>query len=314
MSDPLCLVTPTWSGDRVHFELMRASIEQSALASLRHYVVVQTEDMEQFQEYAGPRMELLSTADLLPAEVEKMRQRARRYRNWSGRNATRILGSAARHTGRPRWVHYTGWHVQQITKLALAAASGIDNVVVMDSDVVVTPHARAEDFLQPGRIVCFEHWGPAAEVSRKVVNWNRQAYDLWEEPLPAEARIDTYFDTPFLLHAPAVRAMLAQLEKRYARPWWRILLSQPPRRWSEFATYRTFLRLFMPQETIEWRTDRQIRVLSDASDPHEVRRKFEQLLEDPDNHYIAIYSQSSGRQLWGADEYAPLIMPLLRIR
>ncbi len=305
-------MTPTWSGDKAHFDLMRASVEQSALASLRHQVVVQTEDVEQLQAYAAPPVELLSTADVLPAEVENRRQRARRYRNWSGRNVTRILGSIARHTGRPQWVHYTGWHVQLITKLALAAVSDIDNVVAMDSDVVVTPHARVDDFIHPDRIVCFEHWAPAAEANRKVVNWNRQANALWGAHATAGSTIDTYFDTPFLLHAPTVRAMLAQLEERYERPWWRVLLAQPPRRWSEFATYRTFLRLFLDQEKIEWRTDYLSRYIFSASDAHAVCRKFEQFLQDPESHYVTIHSQSSGRQLWGANGYAPLIMRLLR--
>lgn len=305
-------MTPSWSEDRVHFELMRASVERSALKSLRHYVVVQTEDMYLFRKYAAPGVELMSTAELLPDEVEKMRQRARRLRIQSGRGMTRILGSVVRYTGRPRWVYYTGWHVQQITKLALAAASEIDNVVIMDSDVIVTHHARADDFIHPDKIICFEHWGAIAEAHRKVVNWNRQAYALWGKPLSAETMIDTYFDTPFLLHAPSVRAMLAQLEERYERPWWQTLLGQPPRRWSEFATYRTFLRLFLPQECIDWRTDRQVRILCDARDPQAVRRKFVQFLQDPDSHYITVYSQSGGKQLWGAEEYMPLILPLLK--
>ncbi len=311
MSQQVCLLTPTWAGDRQHFELLRASVERSALKSLRHHIVVQTEDMDVFRQYAGSGVDLVSTADILPAEVEKRRRKARQYGARFGRDMTRIMGSLARRIKWPGWVHYTGWHVQQISKLALAAASDIDNVVVLDSDVVVTHHARADDFLDARRIVCFEHKGPAHLADRKVRNWNRQAQKLFGGHLPAGSEIDIYFDTPFVFHAPLVRSMMSWLEMHHKQTWWKVLLRQPPRRWSEFATYRTYLRLFADQQHIDWRSDRVMRYLFDANDPQTVRSRFLQLLQDTDSHYVTIHSQSSGRQLWGADEYVPLLLPLL---
>jgi hypothetical protein len=311
MRGDMCLLTPTWSGDKVHFELMRASVERSALRTIPHYVVVQTEDIDLFRAHAGPAVTLIPTVDVLPGDIEERRRQARRLHARLGRSGARILGSAARYVGWPRWVNYTGWHVQQITKLALAASREIDNVVCMDSDVVVTRHARADDFLHPTRIVCLEHWTPSARVTGKVANWNRQAHALFGRPYSADAAVDTYFDTPFVFHAPTVRTMLAWLERRYGRAWWDVLLAQPPRRWSEFGTYRMFLRSFPPDQGVDWRPDRQIRYLFDASDPQAVRDRFAQLLHDPESHYVTIHSQSSGRQLWGAAEYTPMILPLL---
>lgn len=311
MNENLCLITPTWSGDKVHFELMRASLERSALAATPHHVVVQTEDLEAFRSCASPAVRLVATRDVLPGDVEVLRQQGRRWQTRLGRGGTRLIGSLARYASWPRWVTHTGWHVQQITKLAVVAASEIDTVVAMDSDVVVTRHARADDFLHPERIVCLEHWTPAAEIAGKVAKWNRQAHTLFGQPFAADAAVDTYFDTPFVFHAPTLRKMLAWLERRYGRPWWEVLLAQPPRRWSEFGSYRMFLRAFPPPQGIEWRADRYVRYLFDASDPAMVRSRFEQLLRDPDSHYVTIHSQSSGRKLWGAAEYAPLILSLL---
>ncbi|MFO8152281.1 DUF6492 family protein [Thioalkalivibrio sp.] len=311
MSEDLCLLTPTWSGDRAHFELMRASLERSTLAATPHHVVVQTEDLELFRAFTGPAVRLVATRDVLPGDVESLRQRGRRWQRRLGRGATRLMGSVARYTGRPRWVAHTGWHVQQITKLAVAAASEIDTVVALDSDVVVTRHARPDDFLHPERIVCLEHWTPAAEVIGKVAKWNRQAHALFGQPFAADAAVDTYFDTPFVFHAPTLRKMLSWLERRYGRPWWEVLLAQPPRRWSEFGSYRMFLRAFPPSQGVDWQTNRYGRYIFDASDPAMVRVRFEELLRDPDSHYVTIHSQSSGRQLWGAAGYAPLILSLL---
>ncbi|HUF21459.1 MAG TPA: DUF6492 family protein [Burkholderiales bacterium] len=314
MNGSLCLLTPTWSGDKAQFDLLRTSIEQSALASARHDIVVQTEDLDLFRSYAGPGVRLLATEDVLPGDVEAMRQSARRLQARFGRAGTRILSSVSRYAGRPRWVRYTGWQVQQITKLAMAARSDIDTVVLLDSDVIVTRHARDEDFLHPGRIVCFGRWTPAEGVAGKVAKWNRQAHVLLGSPFSASAPVDTYFDTPFVFHAPTVREMLAWLERRYGRAWWEVLLAQPPRRWSEFATYRAFLRSRNPEYPVEWRSDRGIRYLFDARDPHALRSRVASLLEDSESHYIIIHSQSSGRQLWRAEDYAALLRPMLEAR
>ena len=70
-------------------------------------------------------------------------------------------------------MRYTGWHTQQISKLAAAAESVVDTVLVMDSDLVVLQEASPSDFLDAdGRVVCFQRSAPAAEVGGKVVKWN----------------------------------------------------------------------------------------------------------------------------------------------
>lgn len=311
LSSVLRFVTPTWSGDLVHFNLMRASVERSTLRAVPHQVVVQTEDVELFRQHAGPAVEVLTTEQVLPDNVEAFRQQARRQSARLGRGGTRVLGSIARYIGWPGWVNYTGWHVQQITKLALAAASTVDTVVILDSDVVITRHAKIVDFFHPTKLVCFEERKSSTAVPNKVLNWNRQAHRLFEQPFSADAAVDSYFDTPFIFHAPTVRKMLAWLEQRYQKAWWEVLLSQPPRRWSEFGTYRTFLRAFPPEQGVEWRLPDKVRYLFDASDPQALRDKFARLLDDPGCHFVTIHSQSSGRQLWSATDYAPLILPLL---
>jgi len=311
MNESLCLLTPTWLGDKVHFDLLRTSIERSALAYAPHDVVVHTEDLGLFSSYAGSRVRLIATEDVLPGEVEAMRRRARHLQARFGRAGTRILSSISRYAGLPRWVRYTGWQVQQIAKLAMAARSDTDTVVLLDSDVIVTRHAQANDFLHPGRIVCFGRWMPAKEVGGKVAKWNRQAHVLLGSPFSPSAPVDAYFDTPFVFHPPTVRRMLAWLERRHGRAWWEVLLAQPPRRWSEFGTYRVFLRSHDPGYPVEWRSDHGIRYLFDARDPYALRSRVGSLLEDSESHYIIIHSQSSGRGLWRAEDYAALLMPML---
>lgn len=311
MTAPLCLLTPTWAPDAPHFSLLRASLERSAFARTPHFVAVQGEDLEAFRPHAHGTVTLMATGDVLPGDVESERRRAQRRQARAGRHLTRLLGSLYRQTGRPRWVARTGWHVQQITKLAFVAASDIDHVVAIDSDVVVTDQAAADDFVSDGRIVCFTEKAAAADVSRKVRHWNERAERLFDRSLRADTLFETYFDTPFVFHAPTVREMLAWLERRYHRPWWEVLLRQPPRRWSEFGTYRSYLRFALPQDRVDWRRPDRMRYLFDASDPQTLRDRVAELLEAPGSHYVTIHSQSSGRRPWDAADYIPLIRPLI---
>lgn len=296
-------MTSTWGADVEHFKLMRLSIDNSALADLPHHVIVQTEDIGQFEQYRGhPSVKLMTSADILPPEVERKRFHARTMRDRLGRDATRILTSLARYLSWPQWVRYTGWHTQQLIKLFVAADNESEHVVVLDSDVVVTKHASEQDFVTAAKVLCLAEVGGSAAVNGKVRNWNNQARSLWGLSSGSHD-MEMYFDTPFILHGPATRSMQRNIEQTYQQPWWQVLLSQPPRRWSEFATYTKYLRHMDHGLDVEWRKADMCRYIFDASDPENLERLFVKYYQDPDSHYITIHSQSSGRQLWSADAY-----------
>lgn len=306
----VALLTPTWVGDQSNFEILKASIAKSPLADYAHYVVVQSEDMELFRSFADTTTELVASADILPREVERMRVRARHLQRLFGRAGTRVTSGITRRIGWPRWVTYTGWHAQQLTKLAFAARDDVNIVVAIDSDVVVTPYADITDFVDSQRVVCFTRPGQLPSSSpNKVRNWNRYAHLLFGETLPDSEPFETYFDTPFVFHTPTIRRMLAWLEAEYACPWWRVLLSQPPRRWSEFGSYRVFLRRSPPDCGVDWRDDRYMRLVASGKDPQGLTRQVADLLADPESHYITIHSQDSGHR--AAETYAPYILALL---
>lgn len=310
MTTPFSLLTVTWSGDRTHFSLLNESLKMSPFATLPHYVVVQHEDMAEFCEYAGGNTSLCSSADVLPVEVERMRQRARVWQKVLGRNLTRLSGSFARITGRPQWVRFTGWHTQQISKLAFVAASPVDTVVILDSDLIVTPFACTEDFVAGEKIICYRDLRPCQDLKGKVLHWQQTAHNLFGDALSSSAYYDGYYDTPFVMHAPTVRAMLSWLEQRYQKPWWRVLLQQPPRRWSEFGIYKQYLR--HSETPVEWREAAMTGYLFDASDVSDLAARFSRMLREKQSRYITIHSQSSGRQLWTAEMYADAIRAELK--
>lgn len=313
-NERVSLITPSWAGDLEQFRLLRASLDRSALAQIPHTLVVQSEDQDAFSEFDSPALELKTTREVLPPLVEQRRLAARRTSRLLGRHLTRVSGSARRTLGWPRWPAYTGWHTQQISKLALAAQAQSDYVLVLDSDVIVTRSADLKKLLMTPEIVCFSEPKPLNEFSGKTRKWVLQADALLNTGAPGNGLYDGYFDTPFLLHSASVRAMLGWLEQQYRQPWWLALLTQPPRRWSEFATYKRFLQkleLENADTKVTWLPPEHMHYIFDASDTDRLMAELRTRLVDPATHFITVHSQSSGRGLWTAADFAHKVMPIL---
>ena len=289
-----CLITPTWSGDIDHFRLLRASLDRSPLVDVPHHVVVQTEDRALFDEFKSPAMRLCTTADVLPPDVEAARQWARLASNRLGRHLTRLSGSVNQATGWPHWPALTGWHTQQICKYAVARASGVDVAVVLDSDVIVTPWATLSDFQTEEHIRCFATWDKRSDIKGKVRNWVNQAEQLTEFVPVVGSQVNTYFDTPFILNCSVMNEMLDWLETRHQAPWWQVMLSQPPRRWSEFGTYKAYLAK-VAADRVDWCEPSMGRYLYDTSDEDRLAEQVKCFLKDPAIHFFSIHSQNSGR-------------------
>ena len=185
-------------------------------------------------------------------------------------------------------------------------------MVALDSDVIVTPHARVDDFRssRPGVIRCHEDWQPAESLSRKTAHWQKTARALLDLDEPGSDRRDVYYDTPFILDRSVVRAMLAWLESRHGRQWWQVLLDCPPRQWSEFGLYRAWLR-YRHDGPVEWLDRSRAGYLYDASDPSRLVREFSALVHEQRCHYITVHSQAGGRHDWHPDDYGAELLEVL---
>lgn len=124
------LLTTTWAGDARQFGMLRASLQRSALAALPHHFVVHTEDRATFSGHVSG-IRLLSTADVLPGNLEAARCLARAWQRRLGRHGSKWISSLRRSIGSPAWPLYFGWQMQQISKLADIAQIQSDTVVVL---------------------------------------------------------------------------------------------------------------------------------------------------------------------------------------
>jgi len=309
----IVLITPTWAGDLEHFRVMRRSLELSPLSMLAHYVVVQDEDLWLFEEFRGqPGLRLLSTRDVLPDVIERRRVRARALSGRFGRNFTRICGSLKRLCSWPKWPSYTGWHTQQLCKLKLASELDCDLAVVLDSDVVVTPHAALHDFFGGGGAVCYASWQERTALRGKVKNWVRECEALVGVS-GENGPVNVYFDTPFVFDRHLLGAALSDLESRSGKRWWQALLNRPPRRWSEFGFYKAFLMHRAADRMIEWREPEFIRYIFDTSEPLHVVESVRSMMSDPGVHYVTLHSQASGRENWDPRAYLGPLFDALQV-
>ncbi|MEX0739543.1 MAG: DUF6492 family protein [Pseudohongiella sp.] len=315
------LMTPTWAGDLEQYRILMRSLSRSPLADLEHITVVQTEDEPALRARVSSHSHIMTTAQLLPDVVESRRRHAMAWQALGGRHMTRISGSVSRAVGWPRWPRYTGWHTQQLCKLAIAARAATDYVLIVDSDVIVTPQAQLAPWINRPAIACISDRHQQAAFRGKTLNWVQQADRLLQAPT-VDGVFDAYFDTPFLLHVDSVRALLAWLEEHYQCPWWLALVQQPPRRWSEFATYKRFLmcRAQIRGESgeepgtgvdVDWIKPEGLHYIFDTSDSKRLLDEIELQLRRPETRFITVHSQSSGRQRWDARRFTDDLYQLL---
>lgn len=305
------LVTATWRGDLAPFQLMRQALSYSALRDIPHRIGVHSEDIELFEHAPDNVVQILPTRTILANDLDQQRQmaivRQRRY----GRTLTKWMTSTTRY-GWPQWVRAMGWQMQQITKLTLVAQSQADLVVVIDSDVITTRHARTEDFITPGQALTYHHQVSAERLRGKTAKWNRTAHRLFSEN-GATTPCDDYFDTPFPMSPQLARDMFAYLESRYRQPWWQVLMNQPPRRWSEFACYRAFVHHHVTATQVCWQAPQRVRYLYPKSEDHAaLQAGVAGHLNDPGCAFLTVHSQSTGRRFISPTDAADLIRPLIQ--
>lgn len=287
------IVTATWGRDLGQFGLLRHALKLSGLRDLPHRVGVHSEDHPLFEQFATRPVELLSTRQILSADLDTQRQQTLRRQKRLGRTLTKWLSSTAR-WGWPSWPRYLGWQMQQITKLSMLEQSRARYVLVMDSDLIVSRHASVADFLPADRLVCLHQPTKATDLRGKVAKWTSSAEQLLNLSTEHQGMATTYFDTPFPMSPDVVRAMLRWLEDRYQQPWWQVMLNQPPRRWSEFAVYRGFLAAHYAGP-VEWREPSLVRYLYHSDSTAKLAEQVVAQLSDPGCGYLTVHSQSSGR-------------------
>jgi Family of unknown function (DUF6492) len=126
MSGAFAILTPSYAADFARCQLLCESMDAMAEGGWRHYILVADHDLAQFRPLAGSRRSIIPDSVLLPPWMKAIKRPFDRQ----GRHVW--ISTDIRRQIRP----LSGWHVQQLRKLAAAAQVDEDVIVMADSDSV----------------------------------------------------------------------------------------------------------------------------------------------------------------------------------
>jgi len=152
----------------------------------------------------------------------------------------------------PRTRRLSGWYVQQLLKLAVAARITTPFYLTLDSDILCCRPFHYGDLVRDGRAVNaietiddynriytpkFARQEMAVKIDRqigseRILGWQRG-------PLQ---RHSSFSETPVVMHAGQVQQLTRHLEQRYHMPW-QAALSQNSLTWTEYTLYFGFLAM-----------------------------------------------------------------------
>ena len=303
----LCFMTPTWGRDLGHFRWLRRSLERSGLADVPHVVIVQTEDVDLFRPYVTGGVKLMATADVLPADVERGRviamARAQRY----GRALTKLCTSLNKRFGWCKWVKYSGWHVQQITKFQAAANNPYDITVVLDSDLLITRPFDLKLFAPDGRVAVFENYYLTPQTPGLGWKWHQTASHLLKQPITPDRPANGYWAPPFVFDRVTTQSLHKWIEAEYSRPWYQVLLAQPPYGWSEGRIYSLFARAYGDASLLSFVGNPHLRGVATKEDRRDMESIIREALCDPQTFFMFIQSDQRAQKRFSVGMYEPIL-------
>ena len=164
--NPVALLTPTYGRDLELCALLCESVDRHVSSFSKHYLLVPDCDLPLFAHFESERRCVLPASKFLPKwlrPLPRIIQRNRRQYWWSFRTAP-----------------VSGWHVQQLLKIAAAIALPEQRYCILDSDVV---------FFRDFDLSRFEYPNPIPLLNRPdEVTSDHIRHSHWIETTPSPAR------------------------------------------------------------------------------------------------------------------------------
>jgi hypothetical protein len=196
----MIVLTPSYEPDFGLCVDLQRSILAHSPDSVEHHIVVPRSDIDLFRQLDGARVQIHDVTEILP----------RSFRQLPGANVWTNLW-------RP-FPPVRGWIAQQILKLAAAARSDADVVLLVDSDVVFVRPFTADTFIQGGVVRFYRREDAIPGDKDRHVRWHQNARRLLGLP-PGRPPFHDYICWPGPWSPKIVRAMLRRVEHVTGRRW-----------------------------------------------------------------------------------------------
>ncbi|MBO1769109.1 DUF6492 family protein [Agrococcus sp. TF02-05] len=224
------IVTPSYAPD---FELCRdliASVSRFAPAGTTHRVIVPGRDRALFEQLQGGPVVVEDARDLLPSGMLRL-----------------PLVNAWLQIRRP-WPPVRGWIAQQVVKLAAAARSDAEYVLLVDSDVAFIRRFSVLDYTDADSLPLYRLDGAVHKGMSRHLVWHDAARELLGlPPHVGDAPRPDYICCPCLWKPDVVRTMLAVVQERCGLPW-QVAVGRRLQ-FSEMVLYGVFVDEMLAQHT-----------------------------------------------------------------
>jgi Family of unknown function (DUF6492) len=222
--DRVALLTPTYGRDLELCALLCESVDRHVAAFSKHYLLVPDSDAALFARFASERRIVLPASQFLPRWLRPLPpiiQRKRRQYWWSFR-------------AKPA----SGWHVQQILKIAATITLPHRRYCILDSDVVFFRDFDLSRFEYPHSIPLLRLPGKVTSSQTRHARWIETTHRLLGLPMPPLPATD-FIGHIIFWDRQATQAMVSKIEAVTGSNWIEALCKI--REFSEYMLYGFFV-------------------------------------------------------------------------
>ena len=223
--NPVALLTPTYARDLELCALLCESVDRHVGSFSKHYLLVPDCDVPLFSRFESERRCVLPASGFLPGWLRPLPpvvQRKRRRYWWSFRS-----------------MPVSGWHVQQILKIAATIALPHQRYCILDSDIVFFRDFDLSHFEYPNAIPLLGIPGKVTSIQIRHSRWVETSNQLLGLPAPALPAAD-YIGHIIFWDQQATRAMASRIEAVSSLDWVEALCRT--REFSEYMLYGYFVQ------------------------------------------------------------------------
>ncbi|HEY4987940.1 MAG TPA: DUF6492 family protein [Bradyrhizobium sp.] len=221
----VALLTPTYRHDLEQCTLLCESVDRHVTSFSTHYLLVPDADVDLFTPLANARRVVLPASWFLPTWLHPLPRLVRRKRRqfwWSLR-------------ARP----VSGWHIQQILKIAACIELPNERYCILDSDIVFFRDIDLARFNAPNPAPLLTLRNEVTENQPAHVRWVETSHRLLDFPMPP-LPADDFIGHIIFWDQETVRAMANRIEDTSGMSWAEALCRV--REFSEYMLYGIFVQ------------------------------------------------------------------------
>jgi len=222
-TNSVALLTPTYAPHLELCTLLCESVDRHVTSFAKHYLLVPDCDLAYFAHFASERRVVIPASAFLPRwlrPLPRMFRRKRRQFWWSLR-------------AKP----VSGWHVQQLLKIAATIALPHQRFCILDSDIVLFRDFDLARYQAPNVIPLFRENNAVTAEQPRHARWVETSHELLGIPPPPLPAPD-FIGHIIFWDQQTTREMAARIEAVTGRGWIETLCRT--RDFSEYMLYGYF--------------------------------------------------------------------------